>query len=188
MRSTLDNRKDLAAHYVRKWRVPQDIHVRKDITSGKPLAIFEFRLPSPSSGCRYATNGISGGQRPLDVEVFSATRKPCPWVIQTMDALARYPFQNGIVFSAYDTIESGPIDGGKGQSPFTAILLAPSLSNLDDSPGDLDYQDRSIKILQLVGLFKDELPLVHEIGAEKFLEKMRNGNSLFIDESRAIIS
>lgn len=105
-----------------------------------------------------------------------------------MDALARYPFQNGIVFSAYDTIESGPIDGGKGQSPFTAILLAPSLSNLDDSPGDLDYQDRSIKILQLVGLFKDELPLVHEIGAEKFLEKMRNGNSLFIDESRAIIS
>jgi hypothetical protein len=126
--ATSERFKRRTAHFIAHWGVPKAIHQQVDL-SGLPLAILEFSPNRYLTSWRYATNGMSehlqeGGDRKVRTELYACSHDEAPWLIQLLDALARYPIQQATFLSEYDTMPL--VSGMPGVPPeFGGILLAP---------------------------------------------------------------
>jgi hypothetical protein len=186
-------KQQVAGHFVVHWGVPRELHLRRPLSDGVDLAIMEFPPGRERATYRFATNGLSGmpqdsGDVSVRTELYACSRGSHPWVIELLDALARYPMRHKTCFSEYDTISVGPID--RDRSPFTAILLAPPGADEKDTLGAIatDYTEVPL-VHQVVGIFEDECELAIDEGGEELWQRLSAlGRGLALDAERQSIA
>jgi hypothetical protein len=169
-------KQQVAGHFLVHWGVPKDLHLRRPLADGLDLAIMEFPPGSGRKTHRFATNGMSGiaqqsGEGDVRTELYACSRGSHPWIVELLDALARYPMRHHTCFREHDTISVGPID--RDRSPFTAILLAPPSPEEKDTLGAIatDYAEATL-VHQVVGIFDDECEFAIEEGGEELWRRL----------------
>jgi len=186
-------KQQVAGHFLVHWGVPKDFHLRRPLADGLDLAIMEFPPGGERETYRFATNGVSGipqdsGDTSVRTELYACSRGSHPWVIELLDALARYPMRHHTYLSEYDTISVGPID--RDRSPFAAILLAPPGAEEKDTLGAIatDYAEATL-VHQVVGIFEDECELAIEEGGEELWQRLSAlGRGLALDAERQSVA
>ncbi len=189
--TTIGIKQQVTGHFILHWGVPKDIHVRRPLADGADLAVVEFPPDGDRRSYRFATNGMSGilqaGEPGVRTELYGCSRNSHPWVIELLDALARYPMRHRTYLSEYDTIFVGPID--RSQSPFTAILLAPPGPAERDTLGAVatDYAEPTL-VHQVVGIFEEECELAIEKSGEELWRRLSlSVDTLELDVARRSI-
>jgi hypothetical protein len=182
-------KQQVTAHFLVHWGVPRDFHLRWPLADGQDFAIMEFPAAGDRQTCRFATNGMSAipqgsGKASVRTEIYACSDNSHPWVIELLDALARYPIRHQTCLNEYDTISVGPID--RDRSQFTAILLAPPSADEKESLGAIatDYAEATL-VHQVVGIFDDECKLAIEEGGEELWRRLSSlGRRLALDAER----
>jgi len=118
-------------------------------------------------------------------ELYGCSKNRREWVIELLDALARYPSQNETYFADYDTISVGrPID--TRNSPFTAILLAPPEPDDPEATGEIvGLASGSVFVHRVIGIHDSECDFAIANGGEElFKQLLALKCSLLLDEIR----
>lgn len=180
-----DRFKMRTGHLITHWGVPHDIYPRRDLLN-EPLAVIEFAPRKKGDYWRYVTNGMSehlqGADHGVRTELVAYSAHSHKWVIDTLDALARYPFVHNTFFSEWDTVSfEQPID--RGTSAFTGVVfcpIPPIESKTVSAMGGL-FQE-TVYLLAVAGLSDKELRLTKK-GGEKVLRELVNQEGILIDHS-----
>jgi hypothetical protein len=186
-------KQQVTGHFLVHWGVPKDFHLRRPLAEGRDLAIMEFPPGAERATYRFATNGLSGipqdsGDERVRAELYACSSNSHPWVIELLDALARYPIRHQTCLREFDTIAVGPID--RERSLFTAILLAPPGADEKETLGAIatEYTEATL-VHQVIGIFEDECQLAIEEGGEELWRRLSAlGLVLALDAKRQSVA
>jgi hypothetical protein len=173
--ATVARRKAVTAHYIAQWGPPTAIIERKPLAA-VPLAVMEFSSRT-GLGLRYATNGMSehacaSPSGEVRTELYAAASAASPWIVDLLDALARYPVTQSTWFGEHDTVPIGrPID--RRASPFSAVMLGPPEPEDEPEWGAIpDLFARPVIVLRVIGIFDSEADFAEKHGGEALYRRL----------------
>ena len=179
------------AHLIGHWGVPKEIYEQKLLMDSK-LAVIEFAPQRKAGFWRFATNGMSEHLQFVNgdgvrTELVAYATHQHKWIIELLDALSRYPFQQQTYFSEFDTVEVGqPID--RDSSAFQGILLAPvpaiETSSLRRIGG---LFSEVVTLLQVIGLHQIEIEIAIDQGGQVLFDSFKGNGPILIDAKRPAV-
>jgi hypothetical protein len=185
--------KTITGHFMQHWGGPDEIYTRPPL-AGLDFAVVRFGHGGSGRGFRLATNGMSSILQTLKeqrfrTELYASSQGDNTWVVELLDALARYPLEDDVALCEFDTIEIGqPID--RKDSPFVAVLLAPPGPDDSETLGAIGVEGEApVVVHQVIGITRRECDFAMREGGEALWSRIRSlGQTPGLDQSRSEIA